>query len=175
MRLNDASDVPHHRGRISAPSARRRGSARPTRSARGALVSRLRPYPPSPYELTLRLGTRIPTGVLTMPAGSVRAFREFADRVGINSFAELRSGQGGRVGGGKLVPALPNRALFENRSALTAAPKTGRRYFKNRDRSSSEHRKREPRSRRRANSGATPASRRKLDFFASALANRVGF
>jgi hypothetical protein len=63
------------------------------------------------------------THVLTMPAASVRAFREFADRVEINSFAELRSGQRGGSGGGKLLIALPNRGHFENRSALGAASK----------------------------------------------------
>src|SRR6516164_11288163 len=38
------------------------------------------------------------------------------------------------------------------------------RHFKNRGRSSSEHRRPEPRSRRTPNSGATPDSRQKLDF-----------
>jgi hypothetical protein len=38
-----------------------------------------------------------------MPAASVRAFREFAERVGINSFTELRSDQG--VGRGRKIGA----------------------------------------------------------------------
>jgi hypothetical protein len=82
------------------------------------------PPPESRSQDALRV---LDTRVLTMPAASVRAFQKFTDRVGINSFAELRSGQGGRSGAGKLVPALPNRTLFENRSARAQPLKTGRR------------------------------------------------
>src|SRR6516165_2884013 len=50
-----------------------------------------------------------------MPAASVRAFREFADRIGRNSFAELGSDQGAGSGAGKLVPALQIARYFKNR------------------------------------------------------------
>ena len=111
---------------VSPSCAHRRENPRLDDPKPGAWLSRTRGtlcapiLPPPWHELTLRLGTRITTGVLTMPAASVLAFRKFADRVEINSFAELRSGQEGRSGGEKLVPALPNRALFENRSAARA-------------------------------------------------------
>jgi len=110
MRLNDASGVPHHPGRFFAPV--RAEEARPYPYG-GKVQARACPPPLPPWhERTLRLAARITTGVLALPAALVRAFRKFTDRVEINSFAELRSGQGAGSGAGKLVPALPNRALF---------------------------------------------------------------
>jgi hypothetical protein len=133
MRLNDASGVPHHPGRISAPV--RAGEARPYSygpQARGVRrkrhVSCLVPsIPLPPPDFRSQSARACSTCVLTMPAASVRAFRKFSDRLGISAFAELRSGRGVRSRGRKLVPALPNRALFENRSPRAQPLKTGRR------------------------------------------------
>jgi hypothetical protein len=115
MRLNDASGVPaSSRQDFRTRCAPERARPYPYgQDAPGKMQARACPRPyPSWHERTLRLATRITTGVRALPAASMRAFRKLQIRVGINSFAELRSGQGGRSGGGKLVPALPNRAPF---------------------------------------------------------------
>jgi hypothetical protein len=82
--------------------------------------------------------------VLTNASGIRASIPKICDRIGINSFAELRSGQGVRREAENWCPRSQTARHFENRSARAQPLKTGRpgvgaRYFKNRGRSSSEH------------------------------------
>jgi hypothetical protein len=78
----------------------------------GASRSRESSHLPPPEFPSAECTRVLDARVLASPAAWVRALRKFADRVGINSFAELRTGRGGGAVGRKLLTAPPNRPLF---------------------------------------------------------------